>query len=299
MNSAIHPLAPCNNAQLQLVVQVIVKAVRPEHIFLLGACYTRQQLYNIFCDAVTACQQVTHYDLLVLLPEKDHRNPDEVQDIIESRCHAHTPVTVIVFNADRFNELLSTGHAFCCDVRTSALHVYDGGRTKLAQPNPCTQASLQLQAKNAFGKWHHVAQEFLAGAELYLMRKQFALAAFMLHQVAERSYVELVQVMTGYRAGTHNLDKLSRYAKSFSANIGLVFPRNNEKEEHLFRQLQKAYIHSRYKDDYVVTAHEVQELMDRVKKLLELAGEICERKIAGMGAKQTADAELMCIGRAV
>ncbi|HYC30504.1 MAG TPA: HEPN domain-containing protein [Chitinophagaceae bacterium] len=298
MNSAIHPLAPCNNAQLQSVVQVIVKAVHPEHIFLLGACYTRQQLYNIFSDAVTACQQVTHYDLLVLL-DKDHRNPDEVQDIIENRCRAHTPVTVIVFDIIRFNGLLESGHAFCCDARTSALQVYDAGRTKLAQPNPCNPASLQLQARNAFSKWHNVAQEFLAGAELYLMRKQFALAAFMLHQAAERSYVELVQVMTGYRAGTHNLDKLSRYAKSFSANVSLVFPRNNEKEERLFRQLQKAYIHSRYKDDYVVTAQEVQELMDRVKKLLELAGEICERKIAGMGEKQTVDAELMCIGKAV
>jgi uncharacterized protein len=298
MNSAIHPLAPCNNAQLQCIVQVIVKAASPEHILLLGACYTRQQLYNIFCDTVTACQQVTHYDLLVLLRENDHRNPDEVQDMIENRCRAHTPVTVIVFDIKRFNELLANGHPFCCDACTSALHVYDGGKVKLAKPNPCNGASLQLQARQAFSKWHNMAQEFLAGAELYLMRKQFALAAFMLHQVAERSYVELIQVMTGYRAGTHNLDKLSRYAKSFSANIALVFPRNNEKEERLFRQLQKAYIHSRYKDDYVITAQEVEELMVRVKKLLELAGQICERKIEGMGGKRV-DVELRCIGRAV
>jgi HEPN domain-containing protein len=129
------------------------------------------------------------------------------------------------------------------------------------------------------------------------MRKQFAMAAFMLHQVAERSYVELVQVMTGYRAGTHSLDKLSRYAKSFLPAIALVFPRNNEKEERLFSQLQRAYIHTRYKDDYVITAAETEELMIRVKKLLELSGNACEKKIADLGKAKTI--ELRVIGKAV
>lgn len=298
MNSAIHPLAACNNAQLKAVINVIVKAASAEHIFLLGACYTRQQLYNIFSGAVSATQQVTHYDLLVVLPENDRRNADEVQDLLESRCRTHTPVTAIIFDIRRFNELLRSGHAFCCNVHAHALHVYNSGRAALSQPNPCNEAILQLQAQQAFSKWHTVAQEFMAGAELYFMRKQFAMAAFMLHQVAERSYVELMQVMTGYRAGTHNLDKLARYAKSFSAAISQIFPRNNDKEEHLFRQLQKAYIHSRYKDDYVITGPEVQELLARVKKLLELAGEICERKIEALGGRKVEE-ELMCIGKAV
>lgn len=299
MNIAIHPLGPCNTPQLQTVLQAIIKSVTPEHIFLLGASYNRRQLYSIFADAPASCQQVTHYDLLVLLSPTDKRNIDELQDIIENRCKPHTPVTVIVFNVQQFNHQLTNAHPFACNVHEHGLHVYNAQRTPLAQPNNPDNATLQLHAKEAFEKWHLLAQEFMTGAELYAVRKQFAMAAFMLHQVAERSYVELIQVITGYRAGTHNLDKLSRYAKSFSTAIHLLFPRNSEKEEHLFRQLQKAYIHSRYKDDYAITAQEVQELLVRVQKLLQLAGELCQQKIALLGGKKVKGAELMCIGKAV
>lgn len=299
MNFAIHPFAPCNTPQLQTVLQVIIQSVSPEHIFLLGTAYTRRQLYSIFTATPASCQQVTHYDLLVLLPQADKRNTDELQDIIENRCKPHTPVTVIIFNVQQFNHQLTTAHPFACNVHQHALHAYDAGRTPLLEPHHPDNSLLQLQAKQAFDKWHRLAQEFMTGAELYAMRRQFAMAAFMLHQVAERSYVELIQVTTGYRAGTHNLDKLSRYAKSFSANINQLFPRNNEQEEHLFRQLQKAYIHSRYKDDYTITEPEVLELLVRVKKLLQLSGELCEEKIASLGSIKVKGAELMCIGKAV
>lgn len=299
MNFAIHPFAPCNTPQLQAVLQVIIKSVSPEHIFLLGTSHTRQQLHSIFTEAPAGCQQVTHYDLLILLPATDKRNIDELQDIIESRCKPHTPVTVIILNTQQFNHQLTTAHPFACNVHAHALHVYNAGATALVKPHRPDNSSLQLQAKQAFDKWHQLAREFMTGAELYAMRRQFAMAAFMLHQVAERSYVELIQVMTGYRAGTHNLDKLLRYAKSFSADIHLLFPRNNEQEEHLFRQLQKAYIHSRYKDDYAVTEQEVKELLARVKKLLHLCGKLCEEKIASFDGKKNKVAELMCIGKAV
>jgi uncharacterized protein len=299
MSSAIHLLGPYNNSQLQTVVQVIIKSVAPDHLFLLGASYTRQQFHTIFTDSASSHQRVTHYELLVLLSPNDKHNIDEIQDTIENKCRQHTPVTAIIFNVQQFNHQLTNAHPFACNVQSNALHIYDAGRTALEQPNYPDNTTLQLQARHAFDKWHQLAQEFMTGAELYAMRKQFPMAAFMLHQVAERSYVELIQVMTGYRAGTHNLDKLSRYAKSSSANIHLLFPRNTDKEEHLFRQLQKAYIHSRYKDDYTITEQEVMELMPRVKKLLQLCGELCEEKIAALGGKKIKGTELMCIGKAV
>jgi uncharacterized protein len=299
MNFSIHSPGLCNTPQLQIVLQAIIKTTSPEHIFLLGALYNRQQFHSIFTDAPASFQQVMHYDLLVLLSPADKRNIDELQDIIENRCKPHTPVTVIILNVQQFNHQLTTAHPFACNVHQHGLHVYNAQRTPLENANPPGIATLQSQAKETFEKWHRLAQEFMTGAELYAMRKQFSMAAFMLHQVAERSYVELIQVMTGYRPGTHNLDKLARYAKSFSTAIHLLFPRNTEKEEHLFRQLQKAYIHSRYKDDYAITEQEVQELLVRVKKLLQLAGEACEEKIGSMGGKKAKGAEVMCIGKAV
>lgn len=299
MNTALHPLSSCNTMQLREILNIIVKAVSPEHIFLLGASFTRHQLYNIFSETPAAYGQVTHYDLVVLLPEEEKRSPDEVQDIIENRCRAHTPVTAIIFYTEQFNDLLVESHPFCCEVFASALPVYDSGRVILHEPCYPHRSEVEQHAKEAFAKWYGGAQEFFAGAELYLARKQLKMAAFMLHQVAERCYVGLIQVMTGYRAGTHNLDKLFRYAKSFSSELSQIFPRNNEKEEQLFRQLQKAYVHSRYKDDYSVTEHELLTIKERLATLLELVKGICEKRIASLAGTEVAKAELMCIGRAV
>jgi uncharacterized protein len=299
MSTALHPLSSCNTMQLQEIVNIIVKAVSPEHIFLLGAGFTRRQWYNIFSEQPATCAQVTHYDLLVLLPEEEKRSPDEVQDVIENRCRAHTPVTATIFFTEQFNDLLVESHPFCCEVFASALVVYDRERVPLHEPCYPLRVELEQHAKEAFAKWLGGAQEFFAGAELYLARKQLKMAAFMLHQVAERCYVGLIQVMTGYRAGTHNLDKLFRYARSFSAEICQLFPRNNEKEEQLFRQLQKAYIHSRYKDDYAVSEQELLTLKDRLAVMLDVVKRICEKRIASLGEATVAKAELLCIGRAV
>jgi HEPN domain-containing protein len=299
MNSAIHPLGPCYTEQLQQIVQLIIKAVDPEHVFLLGVTYTRQQSSNIFSDKAASYQLATHYELLVLLPAEDRRNIDEVQDIIENKCKPYTPVTAFIFSVQQFNELLSAGHPFCCSVYEAGLLLYNSGNVELNEPSFPDNTKLQSLARQAFEKWYEGAEEFLAGAELYTMRKQFKMAAFMLHQVAERGYVALIQVMTGYRAGTHNLDKLSKYARPFSSGLTLLFPRNNEKEERLFRQLQKAYIHSRYKDDYVVSEQEIDELLVRAKKLLQIVKQVCEEKLNAMNGNKKAGVELMCIGRAV
>ncbi|HEY0677044.1 MAG TPA: HEPN domain-containing protein [Chitinophagaceae bacterium] len=299
MNSAIHPLASCKTGQLQEIVQIIVKAVGPEYVYVLGVWYTRQQSYNIFSENDVSFQQVSHYDLLVLLPAGDRRNIDEVQDIIESRCRLHTPVTTIIFSVSHFNELSASGHPFCQMVYSEALMVYESGHSALAAPQTLNSSRMHVIAAQAYEKWIEGASEFLAGAGLYIMRKQWNMAAFMLHQAAERSYVAMIQVITGYRAGTHNLEKLYRYARNYSAGIYQLFPRNNEKEERLFRQLQKAYIHSRYKDDYNITGPEIQELADRVTKLLELVKQVCEIKLSALSSAKALQAELRCFGKAV
>ncbi|MGB8193353.1 MAG: HEPN domain-containing protein [Chitinophagaceae bacterium] len=298
MNAAMHPLGACNNAQLQEIVNIIIKATAPEHIFLTGASFTRQQVCNIFSDRPACYQQVTHYELVVLLSAEEKRNIDEVQDLIENRCRAHTPVTALIFTTAQFNDLLLAGHPFCCEVYDAGLPAYNAGRTALRQPRYTEAAQLQASAREAFSKWHGMAEEFFAGAELYLMRKQFRMASFMLHQVAERCYVSIIQVITGYRAGTHNLEKLSRYAKGFSSELCLLFPRTNEKEEHLFRQLQKAYIYSRYKDDYSISEQDLSILTERMEKLLLITKQLCEAGIASIRNTDAHKQELVCIGRA-
>ena len=111
--------------------------------------------------------------------------------------------------------------------------------------------------------------EFIAGAELYILRKQTKLAAFMLHQAREQALHTLFQLRTGMYVNSHNLDKLVRYCSMFCYALTGIYPRNTEKEERLFQLLQNAYVGGRYREEYTVTTIELQKVFERVLALQE------------------------------
>jgi HEPN domain-containing protein len=265
--------------QLREVINIIIKATSPDKIFLLGAaqnCHTEE---SIFTSAPVLWQQVTHYYLMVLTKQNDGRCFDALHDVIESRCRHVTPVTVFMEAVHIFNQWINTGHPFANSIARNGLLLYDAETVPLEIPCiEINEPDIALQRKE-FVRWNNQVSEFLAGTELYLLRKQFGLAAFLLHQAAEHACTVLLKLMTGYRAGTHNLDKLLRYCRPFSAELARLFPRDTEKENNLFQLLQKAYVHGRYRDDYVVTEKELRVLNERVQQLQLIVREIAEAKL--------------------
>jgi uncharacterized protein len=273
-------LSQYRTEQLQQVVNIIMKAVSPEKIFLLGAAQHGHLDESIFTPAPVQLQQVVHYSLLVLTRENDGRCFDTLQDVIESRCRHATPVTAILEAMHIVNQWIDAGHPFAVQVAVNGLQVYDKGDVALhVPPRDFYEPDIMAQQKE-YQRWNNQIAEFMAGTELYLLRKQFGLAAFLLHQAAEHAYTILMKTMTGYRPSTHNLDKLVRYCQPFSAKLAAVFPRNNDKENNLFQLLQKAYVHGRYRDDYVITEKELQVLVQRVKLLQDVTRQIIENKLS-------------------
>jgi HEPN domain-containing protein len=110
----------------------------------------------------------------------------------------------------------------------------------------------------------------------------FKMSAFMLHQAAEHSLVGLIQAYTGYRAGTHSVDKLLRYSELFTTKITDLFPRNTPEETEIFKRLNSAYIETRYREDYVITDAEIAILSRRVNLLTKTVGDLYEQKSANV-----------------
>jgi HEPN domain-containing protein len=137
----------------------------------------------------------------------------------------------------------------------------------LAERRLLTPSEIKSIVQADFDKWYTSGVGFLKGVIFYLQEKEYKIAAFMLHQAAERTYNAIILVFSGYKPRTHNLDKLKRYSKRFSVELEGVFPCNSQEEEHLFDLLKRGYIDARYKDDYVITEEELQILVGRVKLL--------------------------------
>jgi HEPN domain-containing protein len=275
-------LTKFQSPQLQKVIDIIIQSAFTEKIFLLGATAAQHRTENIFEPEPIVQNKHTHYYLMVLLDLSENRCHNDLQDTIEGRCQnpaLATPVTSIVESIHDFNEWLTTGHPFAITIHQHGFLVHDAGNYPFSTPGITNQIALNDQLNKEHTRWQNRVSEFIAGAELYILRRQYILAAFLLHQAVEQALTILLRVITYYKANTHNLDKLIRYCSPFSSELSTVFPCNTDKEHQLFRQLQRAYNSSRYKDDYYVSEKEILTLMDRVKRIETISSDIIEKKI--------------------
>lgn len=257
----------------QRLVDLIVNAANPVMIFLLGASFLRRRSESIFQQRALTTQHLADYYLLILLENLGDKEPHEWQDQIETRCKAVTPATTIVLQTSTFDVWLKEGHLFAANVQRAAEVIYDSMSYNLpvsqATDPGATTLSIQKFLKTGLTK----AKEFLAGSELFRIRKQYAMAAFMLHQSAEQALRTLLKVGTGYHANTHSIDRLLRYAGLVSYQLPGIFPQNSEEDKRLFRLLQKAYTDTRYKEDYQICNDDLICLTEKVICIHEILSE--------------------------
>jgi HEPN domain-containing protein len=254
--------------QLLPVIDAITGILKPEKIFLLGAYAVCQHSEHVFSDRSLISCTVKEFQLLIISPDAEKRSTDELHDAVENVCRSLTPVTAIVIPLQVFNQWIVKGHLLAHTVYHTDCLVYDKGTAGIKEPGSYTVEGLRQKVRKEHEDWTARSVEFLIGVETFRARRQYNIGAFLLHQAAELAYMAAVRLITGYRAGTHNLDRLMRYAVPFCGVATNVFPRNNDKERKLFKLLQKAYIHGRYKDDFVITEKDFLILTDRVQLLL-------------------------------
>lgn len=234
----------------QPLVDIIVKAAKPDMIFLLGASLCRRRSESIFNEPTPTCQHISDCFLLVLIPDLANKELHDWQDKIENSCKSLMPVTTLVVQSAIFKEWLKAGHRFALIVSQSASLIYDSGNLSLTIPQGLNNTTNGKDCERQYSEGLMKAKEFLAGAELFRIRKQHAMAAFMLHQSTEQALRTLLKVGTGYHANTHSLDRLIRYGSLIAYQLSDIFPQRTDNEKRLFSLLQKAYIDTRYKEDY-------------------------------------------------
>jgi HEPN domain-containing protein len=282
MNTSLAHLSSLQRQQLETAIRIVVQAVRPEKIILFG-------VYSVEAEAVLFTERVPPgigaYDLLVVTREGDRRSDYELQDIIENRCRDEVPVTVLVHDIGYVNRRIAEGHYFFSTIRREAILLYDGDRTPLAEAGLSDLVQVRLTAERDFDRWRRQAWAFFKSAEFNIGREEWKIATFLLHQAAEHMYQAILLAFTGYKPTTHNLDKLRRYTNRFSIELALLFPRNSEEEDRVFRLLLSGYVDARYKEDFFVTGAEAGLLAERVGKLLEIAERVCRNRLLSLEKK--------------
>lgn len=252
------------------LVEVIVKIAKPDMVFLLGASLHRRRGESIFNESAPTSQHIADCVLLILIPDLLNKELHEWQDKIEVSCKSLMPVTAIILHTITFEKWLKSGHKFAWIVWQSAAPFYDSGNLSWAIPLGISNTTTDKDCEGQYREGLMKAKEFLAGSELFRVRKQHAMAAFMLHQAAEQALRALLKAGTGYQANTHNLNRLIHYASLISYQLPDIFPRKNDQEKRLFDLLQRAYVDSRYKEEYKINNDDLLCLTEKVRHIHEI-----------------------------
>ncbi|MDB5232042.1 MAG: hypothetical protein JWN76_2847 [Chitinophagaceae bacterium] len=260
----------------RVLVPIIVNAAAPDMILLLGGSAWSRRTQSIFYPNGPLSQFTSGYFFLVLKNDTGTKELHEWQDKIEQHCKCLMPITVIVLPFNNFTEWLRSGHRFAATTVRFGVRVYDPENLFATFPECYETKPGDEQVLKEFKHGMNKAQEFFAGAELFYLRKENALAAFMLHQAVEQSLSSLLKMKTGFEADTHSILRLYRYCSFVAYQLSDIFSAQSERHQQLFTLLQKAYVAPRYDPNYKICVDDLLALMQKVKDIMEV---VCREKI--------------------
>jgi HEPN domain-containing protein len=177
------------------------------------------------------------------------------------------------------NRQIATGQYFFSMLLRDGLLLYDAGGIPLAQAAEPDWAAIHSLARQDFDSTRGRAIAFYHGARFCQQQGHHRIAVFLFHQAAEQTYNGILLAFNGYKPCTHNLDKLRRHTMRLSVELALLFPRNTEEEDRLFKLLLTSYTSARYKADFIITPADLETLATRVESLLSIAQRICNNRI--------------------
>ncbi len=220
-----------------------------------------------FVEFKNSATDKVEFDFLALLPGGAQFKFKEYQELIEKECNSIGSVILWCSHLGEVYKLLKKGHIFYSIVCTRENLVYDNGRVPLPKANEFDTTVIIERTKNLYNEIFTTAKSFLHGARYYSTIEQQKTAAFMLHQATEHALRALLFSVTTYNTFTHNLTVLFRHCNYCAPELAQIFPQDTDKEKTLFRLLNIAYVHTRYKSKYEISDDELMMLLDRVDHL--------------------------------
>lgn len=233
------------------------------------------------------------YDLLIIV---NHDEFTEVTDYwmdAEARLEqafdiAHTltaPAHFIVHSLADVNRQLTRGRPFFAEIVKEGVVLYETADHPLARPARLSPEEAFREAKANFDNWFPSASGFLRNACYAVSDGDRKLAAFLLHQAAERFYHCVLLTETLYSTKSHNLNFLRGQAERVAPELIPVWPRSNRFEKRCWELLRRAYVEARFSDQYEITSEQLTWLVERVTELQQRVEASCQTYLASIAPK--------------
>lgn len=232
------------------------------------------------------------FDLLIVVSHEDLTDIADYWYVAEDRIGRDVaigrPVNIIVHSLDEVNRSLSRGEYFWTDIARDGVALYELPCHPLATPKPLTAADAHRMANEYFDQWFPGVEDLLAGVKLYRERGNPNLAAFTLHQAAERLYICVLLVETLYFPRSHNIKFLRSLAEDKEPRLVEAWPRATKTERARFERLKRAYVEARYSASYAITSEDLDALAASIERLREMVAAVCAERLAELESAASA-----------
>jgi uncharacterized protein len=283
MKRSLSHLPKHKREELKEITSIIKENADVEMIILFGSYARGNWVEDLYKEGHITCEYKSDYDILVIVKEHGAVRKfglwQKIGSIIRRSTTIRTRVTLIVHDIKEINKALSKGQYFFTDIKKEGMLLYDSKRLELAKAQKLSPEERKQTAQDDFRNWLNNAREFLTAFEDAFKRRHYKIAAFLLHQAAERFYTTILLVFTHYKPKEHDIETLGKQVNNLDPRFLSIFPRATPEEKRLFELLQKAYIEARYNPKYKITKKELEYLAERVKKLQRVTKEACKERI--------------------
>ena len=286
MKKSLKHLPPRKRWEIEELAKLILANGRSVEMIILYGSYARGEWVEDLQKVDGHWEEYkSDYDILVVTESRKAAEHEGAWHSLELQWgggfkQTRTHTSIIAHDIRFLNKNLEEGQYFFSDIKKEGILLYDSGKFKLARRRKLKMDEIKKIARRNFKTWFDNAESFLDSYEDKLGKKDYKIAAFMLHQATEHAYHAALLVFTGYKPRYHNLEKLGQDAAPHSVEFKLIFPRGTEKGERLFDLLKRAYVDARYSVSYEIKKSELEYLAGRVKELHELVKRLCAEKIA-------------------
>ncbi|WP_234181174.1 nucleotidyltransferase and HEPN domain-containing protein [Sphingopyxis sp. NFH-91] len=230
------------------------------------------------------------FDLLIIVNDKRLTEKVDFWGKLEDRLIRElaidktlkTPVNFIVHTLQEVNDGLAHGRYFFMDVARDGIALYEYDNKPLHTPKPKTPEQALAMAREYFDEWFPTASDFHGSANDAIANGKTKLAAFLMHQAAERLYHCVLLVCTFYTPHVHNLAFLRTQAERIDMRLVDAWPRELKSDRSRFEKLKEAYVKARYSKHYRITEEELTWLGGCVEELGRAVHAVCLERIAAL-----------------
>ena len=284
MKTSLDHLPEDKQFQIKRAAELIVETVKPGMLILFGS-YARGDWVEELADDEFHYKYQSDIDLIAIAKNEARANAIERKTSLRGRLHREvkTPVSLIAEDIGFINRQLSKSQYFYSDIIKEGILLHDTGEYTFDEPKELPPNERKILAQEDFEYWFTSADDFYAVFEFTLIKKKLNVAAFNLHQSAERLLSAILLVFTRYKPNTHDLAKLTQLVNAIEPKFLTFFPQGTTEEKRLFELLRKSYVDARYKKNFTITEAELTYLAERVECLKNMAEVICREKMEAFG----------------